>query len=369
MTKKEDIRKQIDDVDRELLTLLNRRQTLAKTIGELKMRGGKNVLDFQREETLISSLENMNPGPLSHEALWAIFREVISASREIQNPPVVTFLGPEATFSHLAAMKKFGKLARYAPSNTIHEVFLEVEKGKYNYGVVPVENSTEGAVNDTLDLLESTSLKVCGEVFLRISLDLASVSGQRKNIEMIYSLTQPYRQCRQWLMANFANVPIIEVASTAQAAQKAAENPNSAAIVSSSAASLYKLKVVEHGIEDQRGNTTHFFVMGKDSPGPTGNDATSIIFAVQNAPGALYNTLHPLQEKSINMTRIVSRPAKTEVWRYLFFVDIDGHQEDPKIKRVLNKMEKLSKRFKVLGSFPRMPDAEKLDAPPVLSEQ
>ena len=303
---------------------------------------------------------HLNPGPLSQAALRNIFREVISAAREVQIPFGAAFLGPEATFSHLAALKKFGRASRYGPLTTIREVFQEVEKGKYRYGVVPIENSTEGTVNVSLDLFADTTVKICGELFLEVSHDLVNKSGQRADIEVIYTHPQPYAQCRGWLSAHLPDIPILEVASTGVAAQKAAKNPNAAAIASAFAAPLYDLRVVESRIEDQPGNVTHFFVIGPDAPGATGCDKTALLFAVDNIPGALYKTLKPLADRDLNMTRIVSRPAKNENWRYLFFVDLDGHQDDPAVAAALEEVKAISAHFKLLGSFPRAAGVENL---------
>jgi chorismate mutase/prephenate dehydratase len=360
MTKKEIIRQQIDDLDRELLALLNRRQSLAQEIGRVKNQEGRGTLDFQREEEVLAHLMHLNPGPLSQAALRNIFREIISAAREIQIPFGVAFLGPEATFSHLAALKKFGRATRFGPLATIQEVFEEVEKGKYQYGVVPIENSTEGIVNISLDLFAETSLRICGEIFLEVSHDLVSKSGQRADIEVIYTHPQAYAQCRRWLKTHVGEIPVLEVASTGVAAQKAAKNPNAAAIASAFAAPLYDLRVVESRIEDVPGNVTHFFVIGPDAPGATGCDKTSIIFAVDNIPGALYHTLRPLAERGLNMTRIVSRPAKNEAWRYLFFVDLDGHRDDPQVGQALEEIKTIGAHFKLLGSYPRAAGVENL---------
>jgi chorismate mutase/prephenate dehydratase len=360
MTEKEAIRQEIDALDQELLNLLNRRQTLAQTIGRIKGKEGQGTLDFQREEEVLAHLMHLNPGPLSQAALRNIFREIISAAREVQIPFGVAFLGPEATFSHLAALKKFGRATRYGPLSTIREVFSEVEKGKYQYGVVPIENSTEGIVNVSLDLFADTSVKICGELYLEVSHDLVSKSGQRLDIEVIYTHPQAHAQCRGWLSAHLPDIPVLEVASTGVAAQKAAKNPNAAAIASAFAAPLYDLRVVESRIEDQPGNVTHFFVIGPDAPGPTGCDKTSILFAVDNIPGALYKTLKPLADRDLNMTRIVSRPAKNEAWRYLFFVDLDGHRSNPKVAAALEEIRDISAHFKLLGSFPRAAGVENL---------
>ena len=360
MTEKEAIRQEIDVLDQELLTLLNRRQSLAQTIGRIKNKEGRGTLDFQREEEVLAHLMHLNPGPLSPAALRHIFREIISAAREVQIPFGVAFLGPEATFSHLAALKKFGRATRFGPLTTIQEVFSEVEKGKYQYGVVPIENSTEGIVNVSLDLFADTAVKICGEIYLEVSHDLVSKSGQRADIEVIYTHPQAYAQCRSWLSAHLPDIPVLEVASTGVAAQKAAKNPNAAAIASSFAAPLYDLRVVEARIEDQPGNVTHFFVIGPDAPGPTGRDKTTILFAVDNIPGALYKTLKPLADRNLNMTRIVSRPAKNENWRYLFFVDLDGHQSDAAVAASLEEVRDISAHFKLLGSFPRAAGVENL---------
>ena len=360
MTEKETIRQQIDTLDKELLVLLNRRQSLAQEIGRIKNREGRGTLDFQREEEVLAHLMHLNPGPLSQAALRNIFREVISAAREVQIPFGVAFLGPEATFSHLAALKKFGRATRFGPLATIQEVFEEVEKGKYQYGVVPIENSTEGIVNISLDLFAETALRICGEIFLEVSHDLVSKSGQRADIEVVYTHPQAYGQCRRWLKTHLGDIPVLEVASTGVAAQKAARNPNAAAIASAFAAPLYDLRVVESRIEDRPGNVTHFFVIGPDSPGPTGADRTSIIFAVDNIPGALYHTLRPLADRGLNMTRIVSRPAKNEAWRYLFFVDLDGHRDDSQVGQALEEIKTISAHFKLLGSYPRAAGVENL---------
>lgn len=360
MTDKERLRAAIDQVDEELLLLLNRRQALAQEIGLIKNREGQRTLDFRREEEVLAHLLHKNPGPLTAAALRNIFREIISAAREIQAPVSVAFLGPEATFSHLAALKKFGHATRYRPKTTIREVFNEVSKEKYHYGVVPIENSTEGVVNETLDLFAENSLRICGEIYLEISHDLLSRSGQIQDVEVIYTHPQALGQCRRWLATHLPDIPVLEVASTGAAAQKAAKNPNSAAIASAFAAPLYDLRVIEKRIEDHPGNVTHFFVIGPDAPGPTGSDKTSIIFAVDDVPGALYHTLRPLAEREINMSRIVSRPMKTEAWRYLFFVDLDGHQADPHVGQALDEIRRLSAWFKLLGSFPKALGVERL---------
>ena len=353
MDEKNRLREQIDGLDQRFLEILNERMALVQAICAVKQKEGAQVADWQREESLLSNLQQQNRGPLKPQALRNVYLEILSASRELQRPLGVAFLGPEATFSHMAALKKFGRSASFHPFSSIHEVFSAIEKGKVDYGVVPVENSTEGAVNDTLDHLVASPLNVCGEIVLRISHDLLSSSGQLCDAEVIYTHPQAHGQCRHWLAAHLPDLPVVEVSSTGAAAQKAAKNPNSAAIASEIAAPLYGLKVLEHRIEDEPTNTTQFFLLGNDAPGPTEKDKTSILFAVDDGPGALHQALRPLAEQGINMTRIVSKPARSEQWRYFFFVDMEGHQTQTPVQQALAEIESLCPRFRVLGSFPR----------------
>jgi len=355
---KEALRQRIDTLDEELVSLVNERLKIAQAIGEIKNKERLETLDPRREQQVMAHLQQYNRGPLTPDGLRNIYREIISEARQIQRPLSVAFLGPEATFTHLAAIKKFGRATKFAPLATIPEIFQEVEKGKHHLGVAPIENSTEGMVNDTLDLFVDTPLKICGEIYLEISHDLISRTGQQTDIEIIYTHPQAFGQCRQWLRNHLPHIPVMEVGSTGVAAQKAAANPNSAAIASAFAAALYELRVVEPRIEDQPGNATHFFILGPQFPGPSGVDKTSIIFAVDDQPGALYKMLRPLAERNLNMTRIVSRPMKTVAWRYLFFVDLDGHQEDEPVAGCLREMEELSAFFKILGSYPRAESVE-----------
>ncbi|HAY21204.1 prephenate dehydratase [Desulfobacca acetoxidans] len=360
MTDKKSVRRQIDITDEQLLTLINQRLQLAQTIGEIKNREDLATLDPKREQEVLDRLKRFNTGPLTEEGLRNIFREIISAARQVQRPLSVAFLGPEATFTHLAAIKKFGRSTFFKPLPTISEVFIAVEKSNHHLGVIPIENSTEGVVNETLDQFVETKLQICGEIYLEISHDLISRSGQINDIEIIYTHPHAHGQCRKWLQGHLPQIPVLEVSSTGLAAQKAAHNPNSAAIASGFAASLYELRVVESRIEDHRENATHFFIIGPYAPGATGADKTSIIFAVADTPGALYNMLRPLAERGINMTRIVSRPMKTVAWRYLFFVDLDGHLQESALQECLHEMEEMSAFFKILGSFPKAEAIEKV---------
>ena len=346
------LRKSIDDIDDNILDLINRRLLFAKNIGQIKKVKNERILDSAREATIIKRLSSLNKGPSSNNALHHIFTEIIAASREIQKPQIVTYLGPEATFTHIAAIKHFGRSVSFVPQPSIRDIFSEVEKGACNYGVTPVENSIEGAVNYTLDLFFESNLKICAELYLNISLDLLSKAGNLDDIKVIYSHPQPIGQCRGWLRKNLPEIAPEECSSTAYAAQKAAENSEAAAIASSEAARLYNLQIVASKIEDFSRNITRFLVIGRDEIHMTGNDKTSIMFATSHVPGALYRVLEPIAKSGINMLKLESRPTKHENWSYFFFVDLEGHIEDPKVQDTVSKMKNLCQYLKLLGSYP-----------------
>jgi chorismate mutase/prephenate dehydratase len=347
------IRDEIDRIDKNILELINTRLVLAAKIGKLKEEDGADVLHLKRENRILEQLCELNPGPLKKKILCHIFTDIISASREIQRLRKITFLGPEATFTHMAAIDLFGRSAEFIPRPTIKDVFLEVEKGKSDYGVVPVENSIEGSVNYTLDLFFESNLKVCAEKYSTISLDLLSKTGNIKDVKVVYSHPQPVGQCRRWLRENLGDINIEECSSTSNAAQKAAEKNDSAAIASSEAARLYNLKVIEKRIEDHSRNTTRFLVIGNDYVKPTGDDKTSIMLSAPHIPGALHKVLEPVAKAGINMLKLESRPAKHENWSYFFFVDLAGHQEDQKVRETIDKMKEICLFLKILGSYPR----------------
>ena len=347
------LRKSIDDIDDNILDLINRRLLLAKEIGRIKELNNEPILDSARETTIIKRLSSLNKGHLSNNALHHIFTEIIAASREIQKPQLVTYLGPEATFTHIAAIKHFGRSVSFVPQPSIRDIFSEVEKGVCHYGVTPVENSIEGAVNYTLDLFFESNLKICAELYLNISLDLLSKTGNLDDIKVIYSHPQPIGQCRGWLRKNLPEIVPEECSSTAYAAQKAAENSEAAAIASSEAARLYNLQIVASKIEDFSKNITRFLVIGRDEIHMTGNDKTSIMFVTSHVPGALYRVLEPIAKSGINMLKLESRPTKHENWSYFFFVDLEGHIEDPKVQDTVSKMKSLCQYLKLLGSYPR----------------
>ncbi|MFO7667368.1 MAG: prephenate dehydratase [Desulfobacterales bacterium] len=347
-----DLRHSIDKIDEKILELINKRLLLAKEIGRVKAEKGSRVLDIARESTLIQRLNSINEGPLSKSALHHVFAEIIAASREIQKNHSVAYLGPEATFTHIAAINYFGQSVNYVPQMTIREIFCEVEKGACHYGVVPVENSIEGSVNYTLDLFFESDLKICAELYHPISHDLLSKSDTIGEIEIIYSHPQAFAQCRKWIQKNLPRAGLVECDSTAHAARKASNDPKSAAIASSKAAHIYNLQVSASKIEDVSRNTTRFLVVGKDDIKKTGSDKTSIMFVTSHVPGALYKALKPIADAGINMVKLESRPTKHENWSYFFFVDLEGHLEDELVAGTLKKMKKLCLFLKCLGSYP-----------------
>ena len=347
------LRKKIDDIDGRILGMINRRLKLAEEIGRVKSRTGNQVIDSARELLLLRNLAEINPGPLTNTALRHIYTEIIAAARAIQKPQQVAYLGPEATFTHIAAMNHFGRAVEFSPQASIPDVFNSVEKRSFNYGVVPVENSIEGAVNYTLDLFFESDLKICAEIYYAISHDLLSKTASLKDITRIYSHPHAFAQCRQWLRQNLPDTDLVECSSTAEAAQRASREAGTAAISSREAADFYKLKVVAPGIEDLSRNITRFLVIGREAVGRTARDKTSIMFVTAHVPGALYRVLQPLAEADINMLKLESRPTKHENWHYFFFVDVEGHIKDPLVSGTIAKMKNLCFFLKILGSYPR----------------
>ena len=349
----EKLRKMIDDLDREVLGLLNRRGEIVLRIGELKTENNVGVYDPVRESQIEKRLREMNPGPLSDDSVLRVYREIISACRALQQPLKVVFLGPEGSFSHQAAFHEFGGSAELLPVASFGDVFEEVENGRASYGVVPVENSIEGTIGIVLDLLSGSNLTISAEVFEKINLFLLSKSGSLKGIKVIASHPQPLAQCRKWLGKNLPNRKLRETSSTAEAAKLAYRNKGVAAVASRHSASIYKLKVLGKNIEDNNWNTTRFFVIGGRASAPSGNDRTSIVFTLRDKPGELQKSFfQPFAEAGVNLTKIESRPSKERPWEYLFFVDFNGHREDKAIKSLIEKVAKNCVYLKVLGSYP-----------------
>ncbi len=349
----QEMRTAIDDIDKQILRLINQRLDYAKAIGASKAQNGIQMLDPARENRLISELGKLNKGPLSSRGLQHIFTEIIAASRGIEAPQQIAYLGPEATFTHIAAINHFGHSGFFVPQPSIQDIFREVEKGSFHYGVVPVENSIEGAVNYTLDLFYESDLKICAEIYHTISHDLLTTADSYDEIRVVYSHPQAFAQCRQWLRNNLSGCILTECSSTAEAARKAAKDQGTAAIASREAARIYDLEVLASRIEDRSRNVTRFLVIGKSDVEATGTDKTSILFVTAHVPGALYKVLTPIADAGINLLKLESRPSKHENWNYVFFLDMEGHISESIVKDTLSKMKPLCLFLSLLGSYPR----------------
>lgn len=352
----ENIRKKIDALDQKIIELLNERTGLAVEIGRLKQEKGSEVYSPERESAIYRKIEALSKGPLSKDALKAIYREVMSASLALEKPMRVAFLGPSTTFTHLAALKKFGSSVTCAPCESISAVFQQVERKEADYGVVPIENSTEGAVNHTLDMFIDSDLKICSEILLEISHHLMAQCTM-KNIHRIYSNPQVFGQCRIWLETHVPRAELVDTFSTASAAERASKEDGAAAIGPKSAASLYGLNVLAEGIQDLAHNVTRFLVIARQMPAPSGQDKTSILVSIKDKVGALYEMLKPIRNNRVNMTKIESRPSKKKAWDYYFFIDLEGHAEEKRVKKTLKEIEEQVRFFKVLGSYPASPAA------------
>jgi chorismate mutase/prephenate dehydratase len=345
------LRKVIDGIDKHILDLLNKRASVSLDIGKLKLKKGHGVYAADREKEILGKLANANKGPLSQSSLETIYREIMSSMLALEKPIKIAYLGPEATFTHLAAIKKFGSQVEYVAAESISDVFSLVDKDEADYGVVPIENSIEGAVSHTLDMLTETDLKICSQIILEISHNLLARYAKSR-IKRIYSNPQVFGQCRIWLQQNLPRRELIEVSSTTKAAQIAAREKDCACIASSLAAKIYNLKVIARSIEDSPHNVTRFLVIGKYDVPATGSDKTSIMFSIQDRVGALCDMLVPFKRYKINLTKIESRPSKRKAWDYYFFVDLEGHRTTLKIKKALAELGKKCKFLKVLGSYP-----------------
>ncbi len=349
------LRKKIEAVDDEILRLLNHRAQIVQEVGKVKSKINMDYYSPNREEEILRRLESQNSGPFPRWGVSSVFREVISASRSLEGELTVAFFGPPATFSHMACIQHFGSSIRMLPENTIQDVFEAVERGKADYGVVPIENSTEGPVSLTLDMFIKSEAKIGAEIMTKISHDLLSRSGNAGEVQKIYSHPQALGQCREWLRKNFPHVSLEEAGSTAKAAQLAVEDPKTAGIASSLAAHLYGLKVVASQIEDNLNNYTRFLVLGRQGAQRTGRDKTSVLFVVSHAPGTLFRVLQVFYEKGINLTKIESRPNKGKPWEYIFFIDFEGHATDPHVAQALHEVKGHVLFVNLLGSYPQCP--------------
>jgi chorismate mutase / prephenate dehydratase len=351
-------RERIDAIDRQVVSLLNRRARVVRAIGEIKKDRGIEVVDTGREEQVLARIEKANTGPFPNEALRSIYREIFAASHQIEAPLAVAYFGPEATFTHQACRRVFGAAAHTLPKPSIREVFRAGARDEAPFGVVPVENSTEGVVNHTLDMFLDSPLTIYAEVVLVVHHHLLSKSGRLADVRVLYSHYQPVAQCSEWLQAHLPDVPTRDVASTSEAARRAAADPAGAAIASRLAGELYGLRAVRRNIEDRRDNVTRFIVVSRREHDPTGKDTTSILFSIKDRVGALHDILLPFARTSINLTRIESRPSRRRAWDYVFFVDFDGHRAEPVVERVLARVRRSCSMLKVLGSYPTNREAQ-----------
>ena len=361
------LRDEIDSVDQQIQQLVNKRAQCAQKVADVKehfSKPGESVVFYrpEREAQVLRRVMERNEGPLPAEGVARLFREIMSQCLALEEPMKIAYLGPEGTFTQQAALKHFGHAVQCESQGSIADVFREVEAGGANFGVVPVENSTEGVITHTLDSFVGSNLHICGEVALRIHhhflLKKELKEAVLKNIETtkplkVYSHAQSLAQCRQWLDANWPGIERIAVSSNAEAARRAQEEEGAAAIASEAAAELYDLSIATANIEDMPDNTTRFLIIGKQATEISGDDKTSLLIASKNEPGALYHLLAPFHEKGVSLTRIETRPSKSGTWNYMFFIDLEGHQNEEKVKKAMALVKQQCTDFKCLGSYPK----------------
>ena len=352
--KLQEVRAQIDGIDRQIQELITQRATWASKVRAAKgeMRAAVEYYRPERESQILRRVLDRNQGPLSNEVLLRLFREIMSACLAQQEPLKVGFLGPEGTFSQQALHKHFGHSARSLPLASIEEVFQEIESGNADFGVVPVENSGQGTIQSTLDMFLTSKLRICGEVELRVHQHLLSRTGRLEDIERVYSHPQSLAQCKAWLRANLPHADKIAVSSNAEAARRARIADDAAAIAGETAGHVYGLKVLAGPIEDRQDNTTRFLVIGREYFSPSGHDRTSLLVFVRDQPGALYNVLSPFAKHGVSMNRIESRPAHSGRWQYVFFIDVSGHVEDDNVAMAMSELGEYASDVVVLGSYP-----------------
>lgn len=353
--KLQSLRERIDKLDEKIQALINERGEIAQQVAAIKQAAGEDAAFYrpEREAQVLREVLARNKGPIAGEEMARLFREIMSVCLALELPMTIAYLGPEGTFTQAAALKHFGNSVNTVPLGAIDDVFREVESGAAHYGVVPVENSTEGVINHTLDRFMSSSLKICGEVELRVHHNLMGEMTDVKDITRVYSHQQSLAQCREWLDANLSGVERVAVSSNAKAARIAKDEKGAAAIAGEIAANIYELSILQANIEDWPDNTTRFLIIGRQVTPPSGVDKTSLLVSTMNKPGALHRLLNPLASNGISMSRIESRPSKMTMWDYVFFIDIDGHREDEQIARALAELEQEAAMLKVLGSYPK----------------
>ncbi|GAA0557751.1 prephenate dehydratase [Halomonas salifodinae] len=349
------LRQRIDSLDNDILRLISERAQAAQQVAQVKSAEDPKAVFYrpEREAQVLRRIMELNPGPLDSEEMARLFREIMSACLALEQPVKVAYLGPEGTFTQQAALKHFGDSAVSLPMAAIDEVFREVEAGAANYGVVPVENSTEGVINHTLDSFVDSSIRICGEVVLRIHHHLLVSSNTRQDkVSRIYSHPQSFAQCRKWLDAHYPGAERVPVASNAEAAKLIKTEWHSAAIAGDMAAKLYDLERIAEKIEDRPDNSTRFLVIGNQDVPLSGDDKTSIVVAMRNQPGALHDLLEPFHRHQIDLTRLETRPSRSGVWNYVFFIDFKGHRDEPQVAAVLEEVQLRAAELKVLGSYP-----------------
>ncbi|MBK1692832.1 prephenate dehydratase [Ectothiorhodospira mobilis] len=351
----EAIRERIDDLDQRIMQLISERAACAQEVARIKREADPAATFYrpEREAQVLRRIHGANPGPLDREEMTRLFREIMSACLALEQPLSVAFLGPEGTFTQAAALKHFGHSVKTVAMSAIDEVFREVESGSVQYGVVPVENSTEGVVTHTLDRFMQSPLHICGEVEMRIHHHLLGHDPDAGGVLRVYSHQQSLAQCREWLDARLPQAERLPVSSNAEAARRAAGEAGAAAIASEAAAELYGLQVLAANIEDSPDNTTRFLVIGRQPSGPSGQDKTSLLVSARNRPGSLHGLLSPFAENDVSMTRIESRPSQCVNWEYVFFIDIEGHAQEPRVARALEALRREAEVVKVLGSYPK----------------
>ena len=347
-----ELRKEIDGLDQQLVELLNKRAEIALEIGKHKQQAKKNFFAPERERQVMTRITSLNKGPMPNTAIRAVYREIISASRALEQPITIAYWGPPATNTHMASILKFGSSCTFMPMDTIPDVFSEVERQRADFGVVPIENSTEGVINHTLDTFLESNLKICSEVYLPITHNLLSKASSLKEIKRVYSIPTAAAQCRNWLRTNLHDVEIVDVSTTAKGAQLCAEEPTSAAIATSLAAEVYELSLLAEHIEDNPQNRTRFLVVGLNEPSPCGKDKTSVMFSVSHKSGSLFRAMSAFEKYDINLTMIESRPTKLTPWEYVFFIDCQGHIKDASVQKALTALQEHALFVTVLGSYP-----------------
>ena len=346
-----EFRKKIDALDAKIVRILNERAEISLAIGQEKAKHKKSVYSPDREKEVLKRIKALSKGPMPSSGLEAVYREIMSSSLSLEKNLKVAYLGPQASFTNLAAVKKFGSQVEYVSCANISEVFQRVDSNDCDYGVVPIENSIEGAVTHTFDLLVDSELKICSQIILEISQNLMAKSPA-KNIKQIYSKMEVFGQCRRWLQLNLPHAELIDVSSTAKAAQIVAKRRNAACIASELAAKVYHLDIIKRNIQDAPHNVTRFLVLSNNDVAPTGKDRTSLVCSIKDRVGALHKMLEPFSRNKINLTKIESRPSKRKAWEYYFFIDIEGHRLDPRVQKAFAQLEPICHYVKILGSYP-----------------